>query len=126
MSSVEPDSQATSEYAEAYHRVRFPFDERRDTVWREVVGFIQSRYVRPGGVVVDLGAGYCDFINNVDASERHAVDLFEAAADYAAEGVHVHIQSCASLPFENSSVDTAFASNLFEHLVHHDLLATLA
>lgn len=114
-----------SEYEDAYHRVRFPFDDRRNQVWREVVGYLQPRYLPENGVALDIGAGYCDFINNVRAREKHAVDLFARMPEYAAPDVHVHVQSCTSLPLPDSSVDVAFASNLFEHLSREEL-ATLA
>ncbi|MEQ1858171.1 MAG: class I SAM-dependent methyltransferase [Longimicrobiales bacterium] len=121
----QPAAAGPSEYEEAYHRVRFPFDDRRNGVWREVVRYLQPRYVPTNGVVLDLGAGYCDFINNVQAREKHAVDLFTRLPEFAAKGVNVHVQSCTSLPFADESIDVTFASNLFEHLSREDL-ATVA
>ena len=121
MENRAPAASPMSEYEEAYHRIRFPFDDRRDRVWREVVAYLQPRFFPKDGVVLDVGAGYCDFINNVQAREKHAVDLFARLPEFAAPDVHVHVQSCTSLPLPDSSVDVAFASNLFEHLSRENL-----
>jgi SAM-dependent methyltransferase len=74
--------------------------------------------------VLDLGAGYCDFVNNVRARRRVAVDLNPDTATFAAPGVEV-----VALPLERigeavdpGSVDVAFASNVFEHLRGPDAL----
>jgi len=117
---------AESEYADVYHRVRFPFDDRRDLVWSEVVRYIQRRYLPEDGVVLDLGAGYCDFINNVHAREKHAIDLFQRMPEHAAPDVHTYVQSCTEIPLPDDSVDVAFASNLFEHLSREDLAKVMA
>jgi hypothetical protein len=66
----------TVQFHEEYFRTRFVYDPRRDGIWREVVNYIQKLYIPEDSRVLDLGAGYCDFINHVVARERHAVDIF--------------------------------------------------
>ena len=115
-----------SRFYEEYFHTRFVYDERREPVWREVVHYLQDRYIPEDSTVLELGAGYCHFINNVVAKERHALDIFTQFEDYAAEGIKTHIGTCTDLShLEDNSVDVVFASNLFEHLVHDDLLTTL-
>jgi len=76
---------------------------------------------------MDLGAGYCDFINHVEAAEKHALDLFDQMNDYAAPGVQTHIRSCTDMScLADDYLDVIFASNLFEHLTHEELLETLS
>jgi len=119
-------SDAIAELYDAYFRTRFRFDARRDLVWKEVVRWIQERYIPPTSRVVDLGAGYCNFINNVVASERHAVDLFTECPQYAAAGVVTHRRSVTDLTFlPEDGFDVAFASNLAEHLTRQELVLTL-
>jgi len=116
----------TVQFHEEYFRTRFVYDPRRDGIWREVVSYIQKLYIDEGDTVLDLGAGYCDFINHVVAKERHAVDIFSKLEKYAREGVVPHIQNCTDLSvFEDDKFDVVFASNLFEHLMHEELLETL-
>ncbi|MDH3514712.1 MAG: class I SAM-dependent methyltransferase [Gammaproteobacteria bacterium] len=108
-----------------YFRVRFPYDDRRDLVWREVCRYLQNRYIPENSRIVDLGAGYCNFINNVNGRERHAVDVFTELDRFAAEGVSTHIETCTELKFaHDDSFDVAFASNLFEHLTRQELTDT--
>jgi ubiquinone/menaquinone biosynthesis C-methylase UbiE len=116
----------TVQFHEEYFRTRFVYDARRDGVWREVVRYVQKLYIPEDARVLDLGAGYCDFINHVVARERHAVDIFSKLEKYARPGVVPHIQSCTDLSiFEDDSFDVVFASNLFEHLMHEELLETI-
>ena len=121
-----PTSNITVQFKQEYFRTRFIYDPRRDGVWSEVVRHIQSLYIPEDSRVLDLGAAYCDFINHVKAKERHAVDVFEKLEKYAQPGVQAHIQDCTELDnFAADSMDVIFASNLFEHLTHEELLATL-
>jgi SAM-dependent methyltransferase len=105
---------------------RFPSSERaeRARLWETICRSFFDRYVPPGGTVLDVGAGYCDFINNVRAARRLVVDLNPDTVAAAAPGVEVH-----TLPLERlgeaiapDSVDLAFASNVFEHLRSPDIL----
>lgn len=109
-----------------YFFTRFPFDERRDVIWKEVCRYLQ-RYVPADATVLDLGAGYCNFINNIAAAEKHAVDLFSELANFAGPDVITHNRPCTTLTeeFEDGTFDVAFASNLFEHLTREELLLTL-
>jgi ubiquinone/menaquinone biosynthesis C-methylase UbiE len=115
------------ELYDAYFKTRFGYDARRDQVWKEVVRWIQAHHIPDGSRVVDLGAGYCNFINHVAAKERHAVDVFSRFPEYAAPGVTTHVSSVTDMPFfAADSFDVAFASNLVEHLSRPDLILLLS
>ncbi len=113
------------------YAARFPEDDRaaKARLWTVLCDAFFSRYVPAGGTVVDLGAGYCDFANNIRAARRVAVDLNPDTARYAADGVEV-----VRAPLDRvdevvgeGTVDLAFASNVFEHLPNPDaLLRTLS
>ena len=110
-----------------YFKTRFTYDEKRDAVWREIGRYLQGRYIPPDARILDLGAGYCHFINNVEGRERHALDASDALARYAAPGVAAHVQSCTRMDnFADDSLDVVFSSNLFEHLTRAELAETLA
>ena len=116
----------TVQFHQEYFRTRFVYDPRRDGIWREVAQYIQKLYIAPDARILDLGAGYCDFINHVKGSERYAVDIFEGLHEYAREGVEARIGRCTDLSFfEDDALDVVFASNLFEHLTHDELLETI-
>lgn len=118
---------ALGELYDAYFKTRFAFDARRDQVWKEVVLWIQRRYIPADARVLDLGAGYCNFINHVVARDRHAVDLFSEFPSYAAPGVRTHVAPVTDLSwFAPDSFDVAFASNLVEHLTRPEFILLLA
>jgi SAM-dependent methyltransferase len=108
------------------YAVRFHEDERRSKaqLWRIMCVTFFAAYVPEGACVLDLGAGYCDFINNISARRRIAVDYNPDVSKFAAAGVEVHRLSLERLPevVDKGTVDLAFASNVFEHLRGPDAL----
>ena len=88
--------------------------------------YLQLNYITTVNRVLDLGAAYCDFINNISANEKHALDVSDIIQDYANKDVHTHIQSCVDLSiFKNDFFNVVFASNIFEHLTPDDLTQSL-
>ena len=108
------------------YAARFHDDERESKarLWRIICRDFFARYVPDDGCVVDLGAGYCDFVNNISARRRIAVDLNPDTKRFAAPGVEVHQLPLERLTeaVEPETVDLAFASNVFEHLRGPDAL----
>jgi SAM-dependent methyltransferase len=104
------------ELNDPYFTSRYASDPARDTVWRAICRYLQP-YVPVTGAVLDLGAGYCSFVNHVQARERHALDVSPELARHAGPGVIVHVGRCDDLSgFADGSFDVVFASNLLEHL----------
>jgi SAM-dependent methyltransferase len=101
--------------------------EYRNKVWRLLVEEFFARWIPPGAVVLDLGCGHCEFINNVQSEKRYGMDLNPDTAQLAALGVQILAQNCSqpwALPEE--SLDVVFTSNFFEHLyTKRDLRDTL-
>jgi predicted SAM-dependent methyltransferase len=63
-----------------------------------------------------LGAGYCDFINNIKAGKKIALDINEKSKDYCSRDVQFFVASAVNLsPISTGSVDVVFASNFLEH-----------
>jgi SAM-dependent methyltransferase len=109
-----------------YHQTRFTFDKRRETLWRSLFKFYFRRWIRENDCVLELGAGYGHFINNVNARRRIAVDLWPELPTFLQAGVEGHVGTVSDLSFlENDSVDFVFASNLFEHLTQDELSRVL-
>jgi SAM-dependent methyltransferase len=105
---------------------RFSDRDRREKarLWQALCRSFFDRHVPPGGTVLDVGAGYCDFINHVHAKRRLAVDLNPDTASAAAPGVEVFTHPLERLDevIDPGTVDLAFASNVFEHLRGPDAL----
>jgi SAM-dependent methyltransferase len=67
--------------------------------------------------VLELGAGYCDFINQFPAERKVAFDLNPEMRKFAAPDVDLRIRDAVLLPgIDDGSVDLVFASNFLEHL----------
>jgi hypothetical protein len=111
---------------DSYHQIRFKYDERRETLWRSLIRFYFQRWIRKDDCVLELGAGYGHFINNVQARRRIALDLWPELPNFMQAGVESHVGSVTDLSFlPDHSVDFAFASNLFEHITKDDLALVL-
>ncbi len=111
-----------SELARLYHR-RFTPDEQahKAALWALLCEAFFQRYVRPTDRVLDLGAGYCEFINHIRCGQKIAVDLNEDAATHAAPDVRlVRTPSTDLHDIADASVDVVFVSNFFEHLHSKD------
>ena len=110
-----------------YHDSRFTKDGRREIVWQCLWRYRFSAMVDPGDCVLDLGAGYGDFINAVAARRRIAVDAWDGFSAHLAPGVEHQVGNITELDFlDDGAVDFAFASNVFEHLTRAELAGALA
>lgn len=99
----------------AYFESHFTYDSKREIVWKEIARYLR-RHIPADGTFLELGAGYCHFVNNVKAGEKHALDLFEEIGNYAVKDVVVHKQSACDLRnFKSGTFDVVFASNFLEH-----------
>ncbi len=104
-----------TKFYEKYFSIRFPNYEYRDKMWIPVVEYLQ-RYIPENSVVLDVGAGYCNFINHVVAKEKHASDFADVVKEYAGPGVITHVEDCTKLTHKDNTFDIVFESNTFEHL----------
>ena len=89
----------------------------KDRVWGILCHDFFQKYVRSSDRVLDVAAGYCEFINRIECGHKVAFDANPDVARYAASDVKVVVGDCrdmSSLPAD--SFDVAFVSNFFEHL----------
>jgi SAM-dependent methyltransferase len=112
---------------DVYRRRFAPRADDRVVLWETLVSDFFQRYVGPDDTVLDLAAGYCEFINAVRCGRKVAVDLNPTVGEVAGPDVEVHHTAGTALPAELSgAIDVAWVSNFLEHLRDRDeLLATL-
>ena len=101
---------------ESYFNTRLTFDEGRSRVWRAINEYLQ-KFLPQNAAVMDIGCGYGDFINGINAEKKYAVDLNEKMGEYLrGKSITFKAQSVLSeLPVRENSLDAVFASNLLEH-----------
>jgi hypothetical protein len=113
--------------SEAYHDTRFERDPKRAVLWRALWRYYFRHRIGSDESVLDLGSGYGDFINNVEARRRIALDIWPDLAKHLGPDVEAVVAPVTDLSaIADGSVDYAFASNLFEHITKSDLAAVLA
>jgi len=112
---------------DGYHETRLAPDPRRATVWKALWHHYFRHRIAPSDRVLDLGSGYGDFINNVVAARRVAVDVWPGFAAHLDDGVEAIVGPVSDLSrIAEGSIDYAFASNLFEHLTQQEFADTLS
>jgi SAM-dependent methyltransferase len=103
----------------SYHRAHLTEDPRRATVWKAIAEHLAAN-VPSNAHILELGAGYCDWINNVRGARRVAVDHWSELSRHAAAGVEpLVLDISGGLPsLRDESFDVVLASNLLEHFSH--------
>lgn len=95
--------------------------EIRLRIWKVLCKYFFQQFIEYDDVVLDLGAGYCEFINNINCREKHAVDFNENVAGYALPNVKIVIRDATDLSiFPSEYFNKVFMSNFLEHLSSKD------
>ena len=104
-----------------YHDSRLVYDAKRAVVWKALWRYYFCNRINTESAVLDMGCGYCEFINNVVARERIALDTWPEFEQHLNPGIRAILSSVTDLSdIADRSIDYAFASNLFEHLTQSD------
>jgi SAM-dependent methyltransferase len=109
---------------ETEYRLRFEeMAGYRNRVWKVLTrGFFQA-YVPQDGTVLDLGCGWGEFVNNIEARVKYGMDLNpESARRLSADVVFLKQDCSATWPLPDAALDVIFTSNFFEHLPTKDSL----
>jgi len=104
------------------YRIRFtPIQQYRNAVWQILCGRFFSRYIPKGAQILDLGCGWGEFINNIEAGTKYAMDMNPAAEGKLNQDITFLQQDC-STPWSLApeSLDVVFSSNFLEHLPDKD------
>ncbi|MFK7957291.1 MAG: class I SAM-dependent methyltransferase [Lysobacterales bacterium] len=117
-STGHPKAESPGQELQQEYRLRFgQLAQYRQSVWAVLCHQFFSRYVAQDHHVLDLGCGWGEFVNNVDAAQKWAMDLNPDAAERLASDIHFVHQDCSDTwPLGDASLDTVFSSNFLEHL----------
>ncbi len=116
------------DYVLSIYADRFDKDaDKREEMWKILCKDYFQKFIKKDDVVLDLAAGYCEFINNIKCGKKIAVDLNEMTKVKANGDVKVYQALSTALPKTlTNKVDVVFTSNFFEHLDNkNELIDTL-
>lgn len=89
----------------------------RNKVWTVLCNDYFSQTIPATASVLDVGAGWGEFINNIPARTKYAMDLNPATGENLADGISFIHQDCSEVwPFSDNTLDVIFTSNFLEHL----------
>ena len=111
---------------DAYFDSRLAYDKKRVVLWNTLCKHFFQKLLPSNASVLELGAGWCDFINTIEADQKTAVDIWDGIKKHAKSDVRTIIGSATDLGGVSSeSIDMVFASNLFEHLTQAQIIEIL-
>jgi SAM-dependent methyltransferase len=105
------------ELSREYERRFAPRADYRWRVWTLLTRDVLQPYVPVDGAVLELGCGWGEFINQIRAREKFAMDLNPGSRHRLAPEVRFLHQDCSERwPLDDGALDAIFTSNFFEHL----------
>lgn len=110
-----------------YARRFIPDLNFRNEMWKILCKDFFQNYVNTNSRVLEIGAGYCEFINNIKAGHKTAVDINPDVKTHAGPDVHIVLNTTSKMSeVADNSAEIVFASNFFEHLTRDEIIATFS
>jgi ubiquinone/menaquinone biosynthesis C-methylase UbiE len=106
---------------EKYFQTRLKSDKKRTKTWQALIEFYFQGLIKESDTVLEVGAGWCDFINGIKCQRKIAVDIWPGVKENASKEVETYVSDAKNLDFiKDRSVDVIFASNFLEHISRED------
>ena len=109
------------EYLQKLYSNRFDPQQKKQKLrlWKILINEFLKKYIAPDSVTLDIGGGYCEFINNVQAKKKYLIDVNPDSKLFANSDVNVintDILNAQDRERLEIKPDLIFVSNFFEHL----------
>ena len=107
------------------YRIRFSEAElpRKNAVWKVLCTNYFQNFIDPSFTIVDVACGYGEFLNNIVARRKIAVDLNPDTPKFLDATVEFHQCQATELGRVVTGVaDVVFTSNFLEHLPDKNIL----
>jgi SAM-dependent methyltransferase len=120
MASVQPGSLYENRFAGISQH-------KRAAMWEVVCRKVLQPYVKATDTVVDLGAGFCEFINHIVCEHKVAIDANATMREHAGSEVNVVVGDVQKIltRINDATVNVVFCSNFFEHLPNKDAVLSV-
>jgi SAM-dependent methyltransferase len=90
---------------------------KRKQVWQTLCAAYFAPLIGPDKDIIDLGCGYGEFINNISARSKTAVDMNTDSVSHLDPDIRFLQSDATKLDqIADSSADVVFTSNFLEHL----------
>ncbi|MDF5709098.1 MAG: class I SAM-dependent methyltransferase [Nostoc sp. S4] len=115
------------EYLKKLYSNRFDSQQRRAKIalWKILIEEFLQKHVGQDSITLDIGGGYCEFINNIQAPKKYLIDLNPDSQAFANPDVNVLNLDILNLREQEKikeRFDKIFVSNFFEHLSNKEEL----
>jgi len=110
---------ALVESLERLYQNRFPPEvlSKKQNFWKILCQNFFQKFIPDDSTILDIGAGFGEFINNIQGKKKYALDFNPNSNQFMAPDIEVIISKSTNLShFKNDSVNVVFASNFLEHL----------
>lgn len=90
---------------------------KKNKIWRILCNSYFQKFIDPNFSVLDVGAGYGEFINNIKAQQKFAIDLNPDTKKNLNNNIIFYLQDASNMNLiKTNTMDLVFVSNFFEHL----------
>jgi len=91
--------------------------EKVSKVWEVLTRVFFQKLIGENSKVLDIGCGFCHFLNHLKAKEKTGVDANPSAGNYAAKDVtFIHSDDLCLKMLPDEHFDCVLLSNFLEHL----------
>ncbi len=105
------------------------FDSRqmqaKVVLWKVLIDDFLQKYVPSQSSILDIGGGYCEFINQIRAEKKCLIDLNPDSKLFAnpdVEVLNIDVLNLGDRTLFTEQFDRIFISNFFEHLSNKEEL----
>ncbi|WP_341733341.1 methyltransferase [Microcoleus sp. EPA2] len=102
--------------------------EAKVLLWKVLIDDFLQNYVPSQSSILDIGGGYCEFINQIRADKKCLIDLNPDSKIFAnpdIEVLNIDVLSLGDRPLFSEQFDRIFISNFFEHLNNKEELVQI-
>jgi len=102
------------------YKIRFTDNQRarKIAIWKVICHDYLQKFINPSDTVIDIACGFGEFLNNIKAEKKIAVDLNPDAKFFLNPEIEFYQCMATNLNsvIKKDSADVVFTSNFLEHL----------